>query len=167
MAVHMYYVQCMYGNMVITLDGPLYVFDVFAFLYLAGSLTLLKWKLLATPHLGGATSFFSSASRPGIHVKGHGLMDSSVDCSSSIEEESFSSAVNSSKDSSITETKESTPIKNTRDPVSVSSHSQGLVGILGGEVKRGMIVRSPKVSRTSPRMDAGIGLASLLEDSVD
>ena len=33
-------------------------------------MTLLKWKLLASPQLGGATSFFSDASRPGVHVKG-------------------------------------------------------------------------------------------------
>ena len=37
---------------------------------LEGSVTLLKWKLLATPQLGGATTFFSDASRPGVHVKG-------------------------------------------------------------------------------------------------
>ena len=37
---------------------------------LEGSVTLLKWKLLASPQLGGATSFFSDASRPGVHVKG-------------------------------------------------------------------------------------------------
>ena len=36
---------------------------------LEGSVTLLKWKLLATPQLGGATSFFSDASRPGVHMK--------------------------------------------------------------------------------------------------
>ena len=36
---------------------------------LEGSVTLLKWKLLATPQLGGATSFFSDASRPGVHLK--------------------------------------------------------------------------------------------------
>ena len=35
-----------------------------------GSVTLLKWKLLATPQLGGATTFFSDASRPGVHMKG-------------------------------------------------------------------------------------------------
>ena len=37
---------------------------------LEGSVTLLKWKLMASPQLGGATSFFSNASRPGVHVKG-------------------------------------------------------------------------------------------------
>lgn len=37
---------------------------------LEGSVTLLKWKLMASPQLGGATSFFSDASRPGVHVKG-------------------------------------------------------------------------------------------------
>lgn len=37
---------------------------------LEGSVTLLKWKLLATPQLGGATTFFSDVSRPGVHVKG-------------------------------------------------------------------------------------------------
>ena len=36
---------------------------------LEGSVTLLKWKLLATPQLGGATTFFSDASRPGVHLK--------------------------------------------------------------------------------------------------
>ena len=36
---------------------------------LEGSVTLLKWKLLATPQLGGATTFFSDASRPGVHMK--------------------------------------------------------------------------------------------------
>lgn len=36
---------------------------------LEGSVTLLKWKLLASPQLGGATSFFSDASRPGVHMK--------------------------------------------------------------------------------------------------
>ena len=34
-----------------------------------GSVTLLKWKLLATPQLGGAKTFFSDASRPGVHLK--------------------------------------------------------------------------------------------------
>lgn len=45
---------------------------------LEGSVTLLKWKLLATPQLGGATTFFSDASRPGVHVKrwkGAGVKD--------------------------------------------------------------------------------------------
>ena len=37
---------------------------------LEGSVTLLKWKLMASPQLGGATSFFSDAARPGVHVKG-------------------------------------------------------------------------------------------------
>lgn len=36
---------------------------------LEGSVTLLKWKLLASPQLGGATSFFSDAARPGVHLK--------------------------------------------------------------------------------------------------
>ena len=34
-----------------------------------GSVTLLKWKLLATPQLGGASSYFSNISHPGVHVK--------------------------------------------------------------------------------------------------
>ncbi len=34
-----------------------------------GSVTLLKWKLLATPQLGGAKSFFSSQAGPGVHLK--------------------------------------------------------------------------------------------------
>ncbi len=34
-----------------------------------GSMTLLKWKLLATPQLGGAKSFFSTQSGPGVHLK--------------------------------------------------------------------------------------------------
>ena len=37
---------------------------------LEGSVTLLKWKLLATPQLGGAKTFFSDASLPGVHKKG-------------------------------------------------------------------------------------------------
>lgn len=36
---------------------------------LEGSVTLLKWKLLASPQLGGATTFFSDATRPGVHMK--------------------------------------------------------------------------------------------------
>ena len=36
---------------------------------LEGSMTLLKWKLLASPQLGGATTFFSDAKRPGVHLK--------------------------------------------------------------------------------------------------
>lgn len=36
---------------------------------LEGSVTLLKWKLLASPQLGGATTYFSDASRPGVHMK--------------------------------------------------------------------------------------------------
>lgn len=36
---------------------------------LEGSVTLLKWKLLASPQLGGATSFFSDAAQPGVHRK--------------------------------------------------------------------------------------------------
>ena len=46
---------------------------------LEGSVTLLKWKLMATPQLGGATTFFSDASRPGVHLKGWkaaGIVDS-------------------------------------------------------------------------------------------
>ena len=34
-----------------------------------GSVTLLKWKLLATPQLGGASSYFSNITHPGVHVK--------------------------------------------------------------------------------------------------
>ena len=34
-----------------------------------GSVTLLKWKLLASPQLGGATSYFSDVSTPGVHMK--------------------------------------------------------------------------------------------------
>ena len=34
-----------------------------------GSVTLLKWKLLATPQLGGATSYFSNLIHPGVHMK--------------------------------------------------------------------------------------------------
>ncbi len=47
---------------------------------LEGSMTLLKWKLLATPQLGGATTFFSDASQPGVHRKkwkAGGVIDSS------------------------------------------------------------------------------------------
>lgn len=33
---------------------------------LEGSTTLLQWKLLATPQLGGTSSFFSKSDRPGI-----------------------------------------------------------------------------------------------------
>lgn len=36
---------------------------------LEGSVTLLKWKLLASPQLGGAKAYFSDASRPGVHLK--------------------------------------------------------------------------------------------------
>ena len=36
---------------------------------LEGSVTLLKWKLLASPQLGGASTYFSDASRPGVHLK--------------------------------------------------------------------------------------------------
>ena len=36
---------------------------------IVGSVTLLKWKLLATPQLGGASSYFSNITHPGIHVK--------------------------------------------------------------------------------------------------
>ncbi len=32
-------------------------------------MTLLKWKLLATPQLGGATSFFADQTGPGVHLK--------------------------------------------------------------------------------------------------
>ncbi len=47
---------------------------------LEGSMTLLKWKLLATPQLGGATTFFSDASLPGVHKKaGQTLDESSFD----------------------------------------------------------------------------------------
>ena len=34
-----------------------------------GSVTLLKWKLLASSQLGGDTTYFSDASRPGVHLK--------------------------------------------------------------------------------------------------
>ena len=34
-----------------------------------GSATLLQWKLLATPQLGGTSSFFSKSERPGIYSK--------------------------------------------------------------------------------------------------
>ena len=36
---------------------------------LEGSVTLLKWKLLASPQLGGATSFFADSTQPGVHRK--------------------------------------------------------------------------------------------------
>lgn len=36
---------------------------------LEGSVTLLKWKLLASPQLGGATSFFADSAQPGVHRK--------------------------------------------------------------------------------------------------
>ena len=43
---------------------------------LEGSMTLLKWKLLASPQLGGATTFFSDAKRPGVHLKkGKGIVN--------------------------------------------------------------------------------------------
>ena len=42
---------------------------------LEGSMTLLKWKLLASPQLGGATTFFSDAKRPGVHLKKTGLTE--------------------------------------------------------------------------------------------
>lgn len=32
-------------------------------------MSLLKWKLLATPQLGGASSYFSNITHPGVHVK--------------------------------------------------------------------------------------------------
>ena len=34
-----------------------------------GSVTLLRWKLLATPQLGGAASYFTSTDHPGVHQK--------------------------------------------------------------------------------------------------
>ncbi len=34
-----------------------------------GSATLLQWKILATPKLGGTPSFFSKSDRPGIKLK--------------------------------------------------------------------------------------------------
>ena len=34
-----------------------------------GSATLLQWKILATPQLGGTLSFFSKSERPGIHQR--------------------------------------------------------------------------------------------------
>ena len=37
-----------------------------------GSMTLLRWKLLATPELGGPSSFFSDTEQPGIHLKDFG-----------------------------------------------------------------------------------------------
>lgn len=40
---------------------------------LEGSVTLLKWKLMASPQLGGATSYFSDSSMPGVHQKSFGL----------------------------------------------------------------------------------------------
>ena len=40
------------------------------FVITVGSVTLLKWKLLATPQLGGASSYFSNiTTHPGVHVK--------------------------------------------------------------------------------------------------
>ena len=47
---------------------------------LEGSVTLLRWKLLASPQLGGAKAYFSAASPPGVHVKGWsvaGIIDNS------------------------------------------------------------------------------------------
>ena len=37
---------------------------------LEGSVTLLRWRLLASPQLGGAKAYFSTASPPGVQVKG-------------------------------------------------------------------------------------------------
>lgn len=48
---------------------------------LEGSMTLLKWKLLASPQLGGAKAYFSDASIPGVHLKkwpGSGVVDHSA-----------------------------------------------------------------------------------------
>ena len=45
---------------------------------LEGSVTLLRWRLLASPQLGGAKTYFSAASPPGVQVKGWmraGIMD--------------------------------------------------------------------------------------------
>ena len=46
-----------------------------------GSVTLLKWKLLATPQLGGTKTYFSNASTAGVHLKrwpASGIRDSSM-----------------------------------------------------------------------------------------
>ena len=48
---------------------------------LEGSMTLLKWKLLASPQLGGATTFFSDAKRPGVHLKKAKFADKPVGAS--------------------------------------------------------------------------------------
>jgi trafficking kinesin-binding protein 1 len=134
---------------------------------LEGSLTLLKWKLLATPHLGGATSFFSPASRPGIHVKGTGEMDTSQSSNNSARKDGFPSSLNSSRNLSEADPRESTPIQSPNSVLSTSSMSQGLAGLLATEERRGTIVHSPSVKRASPRVNTGSGLASLLDDYVD
>ena len=48
---------------------------------LEGSVTLLRWRLLASPQLGGAKAYFSAASPPGVQMKGWaraGIVDAST-----------------------------------------------------------------------------------------
>ena len=51
---------------------------------LEGSMTLLKWKLLASPQLGGATTFFSDAKRPGVHLKKTSLTEKPASATSTL-----------------------------------------------------------------------------------
>ena len=162
-----------------------------------GSLTLLKWKLLATPHLGGAASFFSPASRPGIHVKGwksSGVVDnSSQDTSTLTDTASSSSRLQGSSANSSYSVHETPQPQGSSSPLRNASRlprrpSRGMLG--GGEGLADLLDMSPlkkepasknssrlytspspRLSRSSksPRAAgmSGVGLASLLDDDVD
>ena len=156
-----------------------------------GSLTLLKWKLLATPHLGGATSFFSPASRPGIHVKGwksSGVVDdSSQDTSSLSDTASRSQGSTANSSYSVQDTPQprgsSLSLKNAsrRPKKSMGKGGQGLADLLdmshlnreptSRSSSRLRMSSSPHLSRgsKSPRTPGmgGVGLASLLDEDVD
>lgn len=161
-----------------------------------GSLTLLKWKLLATPHLGGAASFFSPASRPGIHVKGwksSGVVDDSSQDTSSLSDtaqppsRSQGSTANSSF--SIQDMPQprgsSSPLRSASrlSKKSTGRGGEGLADLLAEDgphpskeptsrsSSRLRMSSSPHLSRgtKSPKTPgmSGVGLASLLDEDVD
>ena len=135
----------------------------------SGSLTLLKWKLLATPHLGGASTFFSPAYRPGIHVKAIGVTDTPQSTTSTDLDESFSKSISRSQSNSINiaskEEGQSSPLK--------SMGRKKTSRLSGKKVSSESIIdSSPKLSKhhtpitsrgsNTPKSMGGVGLASLL-----
>lgn len=106
---------------------------------LEGSVTLLKWKLLASPQLGGATSFFSDATRPGVHMKGWkaaGIVDNKSQDSGmeSLAPELRLKSLSTSDLSYLSSPPHPPPLSSSHPHTSTFSHSQHVKGHRRAEV---------------------------------